>query len=171
MPDGEFGKCVFLNDVTIKELCSALAIHKEFVKARYGSGEGKEAYVDAGDLGAEPEAYAKGRVNGAEPAADNLKRNGIQDSPVKVAAVKAGGVPVDSTGVVTNGVSSDFSTPEDHGLTDAPFPSKPAPSGLRRVCVQLGEERSLPPIHMCGSQNCERGGLSIVHDMAVASIA
>jgi 3-dehydroquinate synthase len=64
LPDGEFGKCVFANDVPISELQSVLATHKEFVKSRYGSGEGKEAYVDAGDLGVEPETYLNGKTNG-----------------------------------------------------------------------------------------------------------
>lgn len=104
VPDGEFGKCVFLNDVPLKELQAVLKTHKEFVKSKFGSGEGKEAYVDAGDLGVEPEAYVKGKANGnGEPAADSLKSNGI-DSDAKQAAVKAGGVPVDGTGHVTNGV-------------------------------------------------------------------
>jgi 3-dehydroquinate synthase len=106
VPDGAFGKCVFLNDVPIEELCAALRTHKAFIKERYGSGEGKEAYVDAGDLGAEPEAYANGaKANGANGhAAASLKSNGV-DKPVKAAAVKAGAVPVDGTGHLTNGVS------------------------------------------------------------------
>jgi 3-dehydroquinate synthase len=114
IPDGEFGKCVFLNDVPIEELQSVLKVHKEFVKSRFGSGEGKEAYVDAGDLGVEPEAYlngsaktnghANGHANGNGDA-ESLKRNGIDNSQVKSAAVKAGGVPVDGTGFVVNGVS------------------------------------------------------------------
>lgn len=86
--------------------------HKEFVKSRYGSGEGKEAYVDAGDLGAEPEAYANGDAGKSatgqgKATAESLKRNGISDgSEAQKAAVQAGGVPVDGTGHVTNGVSS-----------------------------------------------------------------
>ena len=102
VPDGEFGKCVFLNDVPIEELQSVLRTHKEFVKSRYGSGEGKEAYVDAGDLGVDPEAYVNGKGNGQ--AADSLQANGV-DSDVKQAAIKTGGVPIDGTGKVTNGVS------------------------------------------------------------------
>lgn len=104
VPDGEFGKCIFLNDVPVEELQSVLRLHKEFVKSRYGSGEGKEAYVDAGDLGAEPESYAKegAKINGT---AASLQKNGINGHAEKLAAVQAGGVPVDGTGVVTNGVS------------------------------------------------------------------
>lgn len=109
VPDGSFGKCKFLNDVPIDELHAVLKTHKEFVKSRYGSGDGKEAYVDAGDLGAEPEAYAKGKAegqNGGENGtADILKRSGIEGNQTKEAAVSAGAVPVDSTGEVTNGVS------------------------------------------------------------------
>ena len=107
MPDQEFGKCLFLNDVPVSELKAVLKAHKAFVKERYGSGDGKEAYVDAGDLGADPEKYASAAVpNGhSKQPADSLMRNGIKGSKVKSAAVAAGGVPIDSTGVVTNGVS------------------------------------------------------------------
>ena len=89
-----------------------LKIHKDFVKSRFGSGDGKEAYVDVGDLGTEPEAYAKGdagktATREGKVTADSLKKNGIGNgSGVKKAAVMAGGVPVDGTGVVSNGVGS-----------------------------------------------------------------
>lgn len=104
VPEGEFGKCIFLNDVPVEELQSVLRTHKAFIKERFGSGEGKEAYVDAGDLGAEPEAYLNDSAKGSEPAAASLKANGINGNSVKSATVKAGGVPVDGSGVVTNGV-------------------------------------------------------------------
>jgi len=95
--------------VTIEELRSVLKTHKGFVNSRYGSGDGKEAYVDAGDLGAEPEAYAKGDAGKSATGhgrvtAESLKKNGIEGYVVAKAAVQAGGVPVDSSGVVTNGV-------------------------------------------------------------------
>lgn len=122
VPDGAFGKCVFLNDVSIEELQSVLRTHKAFIKERFGSGDGKEAYVDAGDLGAEPEAYAKGangvKANGANGAAnghtaDSLKRNGVNGDATKSAAVKAGAVPVDGTGHLTNGVSCGIDARDD----------------------------------------------------------
>lgn len=102
MPDGEFGKCVFLNDVPISELRSVLKTHKEFVKSRFGSGDGKEAYVDAGDLGASPEAYANGKATSGEETADSLKQNGVNGT--SKAAVKAGAV-TNGNGHVANGVS------------------------------------------------------------------
>lgn len=121
MPDGAFGTCKFLNDVSLDELRAVLATHKAFVKERYGSGAGREAYVDAGDLGAEPEVYAQhknahpnasnvtnganGHANAANGTADSLKRNGVKGDGVKEAAVKAGAVPVDGTGVLTNGIT------------------------------------------------------------------
>ena len=113
IPDGEFGKCIFLNNVPIEELRSVLKTHKEFVKSRFGSGDGKEAYVDAGDLGASPEAYAKGdagktATGEGKVTAASLQKNGVNEDGVKKAAVQAGGVPVDSTGVITNGVSPCF---------------------------------------------------------------
>lgn len=78
IPDGEFGKCIFLNDVEISELQSVLRKHKAFVKERYGSYEGKEAYVDAGDLGANPETYAKkAPVPETQKVAEKIKTNGV----------------------------------------------------------------------------------------------
>jgi 3-dehydroquinate synthase len=105
VPDGSFGKCQFLNDVPLSELTSVLATHKSYVKSTFPSYEGKEAYVDAGDLGAEPEAYAKGKATDGEEPAESLKRNGVNGEGVKQAAVSAGGVPVDGSGHITNGVS------------------------------------------------------------------
>ena len=103
MPNGEFGKCEFLNDVPIEELKSALKTHKEFIKSRFNSGDGKEAYVDAGDLGVDPKKYANGNTNG--DSASSLKTNGLDKT--EKAAVKAGGVPVN--GHVVNGVSHSLS--------------------------------------------------------------
>ena len=89
--DGEFGKCVFLNDVPTEELQKVLRTHKAFIKERFGSGDGKEAYVDAGDLGVSPDAYLK-------------KTNGGTNGDAKSAALKAGAVPVNGHHVA-NGVS------------------------------------------------------------------
>ncbi|KAI5454637.1 hypothetical protein NCC49_003530 [Naganishia albida] len=91
VPEGEFGKCTFLNDVTDEELIETLKIHKEFVKKQYPGYEGKEAYVDAGDLGEDVETYLaeKSSTNG-----ESLKKNGVNGNGVKQAAVAAGGVPV-----------------------------------------------------------------------------
>ncbi|KAH9816575.1 hypothetical protein DFH28DRAFT_965656 [Melampsora americana] len=59
------GTCYFINDASLDELKSVLKIHKQIVSAKYGSGVGIGAYVDAGDLGEDPDAYAKGtRTNG-----------------------------------------------------------------------------------------------------------
>jgi 3-dehydroquinate synthase len=104
VPDREFGKCLFLNDVPLDELRSVLLVHKVFVKARFGSGEGIEAYVDDGDLGAEPEVYANGNSDKVHSHAEATVATARSVKP-NMAAVKAGGVPVDSTGFVTNGVS------------------------------------------------------------------
>jgi 3-dehydroquinate synthase len=101
VPNGEFGKCEFLNDVPIEELKSALKTHKEFINSRFGSGDGKEAYVDAGDLGVDPKKYANGNGNANGDSAGSLKTNGLDKT--EKAAVKAGGVPVN--GHVVNGVS------------------------------------------------------------------
>jgi len=93
VPSGQFGKCIFLNDVSIEELQSVLKVHKEFVKERYGSGEGKEAYVDAGDLGANPETYAQ---NGTKVPTTETKK--VADD-IKL---KTGGKAVNGS-IVSNG--------------------------------------------------------------------
>lgn len=103
MPDGAFGKCKFLNDVPIEELQSVLRTHKEFVKERFGSGDGKEAFVDAGDLGAEPEAYAEGDASDGEETAESLKRT--NGSGAKKAAVTNQGAVSGKDGKLTSGVS------------------------------------------------------------------
>ncbi|KAI0343016.1 2-epi-5-epi-valiolone synthase [Trametopsis cervina] len=70
-----YGTCRFINDATYEELFATLKIHKELIKSKYGSGNGKEAYVDYGDLGMDPEmlrngshaAYGmNGKANGAK---------------------------------------------------------------------------------------------------------
>ncbi|KAF2196821.1 putative 3-dehydroquinate synthase [Delitschia confertaspora ATCC 74209] len=45
------GKCVFLNDVSMDELFTALALHKELMKQYPRQGQGIEAFVDASDTG------------------------------------------------------------------------------------------------------------------------
>lgn len=45
------GSCVFLNDVSAKEMNAALRRHKEIMKEYPRNGEGLEAYVDASDTG------------------------------------------------------------------------------------------------------------------------
>ena len=45
------GSCVFLNDVSAKELNAALRRHKEIMKQYPRNGEGLEAFVDASDTG------------------------------------------------------------------------------------------------------------------------
>ncbi|CAO1627244.1 unnamed protein product [Parajaminaea phylloscopi] len=55
------GKCYFANDVTEDEFVRTLDAHKKYIKERYpnGGAVGKDAYADAGDLGADPEAMLK----------------------------------------------------------------------------------------------------------------
>ncbi|GAA97234.1 uncharacterized protein L969DRAFT_84338 [Mixia osmundae IAM 14324] len=72
-----YGTCHFLNDVTYDELFDVLKKHKAHVKARYGGGVGKEAYVDHGDLGMDPDVLRREAKN-TKPA----------DAAVKAGAVK-----------------------------------------------------------------------------------
>ncbi|KAI0825807.1 2-epi-5-epi-valiolone synthase [Irpex lacteus] len=50
-----YGTCKFINDASFEELFAALQVHKELIRTKYGSGDGKEAYVDYSDLGMDPE--------------------------------------------------------------------------------------------------------------------
>ncbi|EFQ30771.1 3-dehydroquinate synthase [Colletotrichum graminicola] len=45
------GQCVFLNDVSHKDMCAALKVHKDLMKEYPREGAGLEAYVDASDTG------------------------------------------------------------------------------------------------------------------------
>ncbi|KAK2036685.1 3-dehydroquinate synthase [Colletotrichum somersetense] len=45
------GQCVFLNDVSQKDMCAALKLHKGLMKEYPRAGAGLEAYVDASDTG------------------------------------------------------------------------------------------------------------------------
>ena len=79
------GSCTFLNDVDAKELNAALRRHKELMKEYPRSGEGLDAFVDAGDTGYtennEPEVKA---VEVAATKAGSLNGNG---------AIHGGSVP------------------------------------------------------------------------------
>lgn len=60
------GKCVFANDISEDEFIKSLAVHKAYVKKiGRGHGVGLDAYADAGDLGADPEAMLKERKDEA----------------------------------------------------------------------------------------------------------
>ncbi|KAJ3555379.1 hypothetical protein NM688_g2612 [Phlebia brevispora] len=50
-----YGSCAFINDASYDELFDVLKKHKALIKEKYGSGNGKEAFVDYGDLGMDPE--------------------------------------------------------------------------------------------------------------------
>ncbi len=71
------GKCVFANDISEDEFIKSLAVHKAYVrKTGRGDGVGLDAYADAGDLGADPEALLKerkaeaSRVNGTHASSE-----------------------------------------------------------------------------------------------------
>ena len=57
------GSCVFLNDVTQEELCSALRKHKQCMKGYPRNGEGIDAFVDAGDTGFTMKSAREGCAN------------------------------------------------------------------------------------------------------------
>ncbi|THH26820.1 hypothetical protein EUX98_g7364 [Antrodiella citrinella] len=49
-----YGTCIFINDATDEEFFRVLKVHKQLIKEKYGSGDGKDAFVDSGDLGMDP---------------------------------------------------------------------------------------------------------------------
>ncbi|TCD70755.1 hypothetical protein EIP91_001784 [Steccherinum ochraceum] len=69
-----YGTCAFINDASYEELFQVLQMHKQLIKEKYGSGDGKDAYVDSGDLGMDP-ALLK-MSNGARGMAHALQ-NGV----------------------------------------------------------------------------------------------
>ncbi|KAI0079515.1 2-epi-5-epi-valiolone synthase [Panus rudis PR-1116 ss-1] len=80
-----YGKCQFINDASFPELFEVLAIHKKFIKEKYGSGDGKDAYVDVGDLGMDPELLRQKAAslfstvqNGAAKAVDDLVATAVE---------------------------------------------------------------------------------------------
>lgn len=40
-----YGTCKFINDASFEELFAALQVHKELIRTKYGSGDGKEVCV------------------------------------------------------------------------------------------------------------------------------
>ena len=102
--------------------------HKEFINSRFGSGDGKEAYVDAGDLGVDPKKYANGNGNANGDYAGSLKTNGLDKT--EKAAVKAGGVP--ANGHVVNGVSQLFSMSDEANSRPTVTPLRPTSALVKR---------------------------------------
>lgn len=70
------GSCVFLNDVTMDEMFTALRKHKEIMKNYPRNGEGLEAFVDASDTGYTMNGVAAEYTNGH---ANGMKANVIND--------------------------------------------------------------------------------------------
>lgn len=57
------GSCVFLNDVTNDELCTALRKHKDIMTDYPRNGEGLDAFVDASDTGYTMNPHEKVETN------------------------------------------------------------------------------------------------------------
>lgn len=51
VPVSPMGECVFLNDVSHEEMCTALKVHKDLMTHFSRLGAGIDAYVDASDTG------------------------------------------------------------------------------------------------------------------------
>ena len=71
------GTCIFLNDVSAKELSAALLRHKKIVREYPRNGEGIEAYVDASDTGYTDNSLAENKaLESAAAKAGLLNGNG-----------------------------------------------------------------------------------------------
>jgi len=88
-----YGKCMFINDASYPEMFEVLKIHKALIKQKYGSGDGKDAYVDSGDLGMDPEILRQQALAMADivKTAANRVMNGVMGNG--------------SNGVVGNGLN------------------------------------------------------------------
>ncbi|KAK1598323.1 3-dehydroquinate synthase [Colletotrichum navitas] len=93
------GQCVFLNDVSHKDMCAALKVHKNLMKEYPRGGAGLEAYVDASDTG-----YT---INGA--SVEDESRTGMNGVEKVVASDDA---------TSSNGLSSNGSSTPEYGLSN-----------------------------------------------------
>jgi len=93
------GQCVFLNDVSHKDMCAALKVHKNLMKEYPRGGAGLEAYVDASDTG-----YT---INGT--SVENESRTGMNGVEKVVATDDA---------TSSNGLSSNGSSTPEYGLSN-----------------------------------------------------
>lgn len=75
---GPYGKCIFANDIPDAEFKDVLANHKNYVQSRFSQtkGAGQDAYADAGDLGADPEALKKEKDAAAASSVNGTSSNG-----------------------------------------------------------------------------------------------
>lgn len=97
------GSCVFLNDVSMDEMHSALRKHKEIMKQYPRNGEGLEAFVDASDTGYTMNGQAaeykqNGQSNGTK------KINVINDDATNGTEITNGVHTNGTNGTKTNGV-------------------------------------------------------------------
>jgi len=93
------GQCVFLNDVSHKDMCAALKVHKNLMKEYPRGGAGLEAYVDASDTG-----YT---INGT--SVEDESRTGMNGVEKVVATDDA---------TSSNGLSSNGSSTPEYGLSN-----------------------------------------------------
>ncbi|KAF4980640.1 hypothetical protein FZEAL_3389 [Fusarium zealandicum] len=75
VPVNPMGDCVFLNDVSHKEMCDALDEHKKIMQTFPRRGEGIEAYVDSSDTG-----YTMNGAPVEDGAANGKAMNGVKNS-------------------------------------------------------------------------------------------
>jgi 3-dehydroquinate synthase len=79
VPVTPLGKCVFLNDVSHDEMCTALTEHKRIVANFPRGGQGIDAYVDASDTG-----YTMHGKPIEEEMNNNVKKNGEEKERVSM---------------------------------------------------------------------------------------
>ena len=109
------GSCVFLNDVSAKELSEALRRHKEIMKDYPRNGAGLEAFVDASDTGyTESNQQEVGALEAAAEKAGSLNGSMNGDSVVHGGKVMNGHVD----GVNGHDVAEKLANGSVKGLTN-----------------------------------------------------
>jgi 3-dehydroquinate synthase len=81
------GKCVFLNDVSMDDMYTALRTHKELMKSYPRNGEGIDAFVDSSDTGytingtpVEVNDFSNGETNGHKSVTNGHSVNGAKSN-------------------------------------------------------------------------------------------
>lgn len=83
---GPYGKCMFANDISDIEFRDILAKHKGYVQSRYPEtkGAGQDAYADAGDLGADPEALKREKEAAATANSNGSSSSKLTPAPKEI---------------------------------------------------------------------------------------
>lgn len=121
------GECVFLNDVTLEEMTSALHKHKELMKEYPRNGLGLDAFVDSSDTGYTQNAKAP-EANGT-----NGTTNGTSSKTNGHAEVMTDDLTKEMNGKLANGLTNGFVNGAGKGSAQKVKKSKGNASGPEGV--------------------------------------